>query len=103
VTYRLAPHTTSDDPRRYRDDAEVEVWHERDPILRLERLLVNKKLLTEKDIQGIRSTASEEAREQFRLIEEVPDPGLEDGFAHIYSEMPAQLKLQLTQRQELTG
>jgi len=36
VTYRMGPHTTADDPTRYRDAAEVEAWRRRDPIARLE-------------------------------------------------------------------
>ena len=32
VTYRMGPHTTSDDPTRYRDKDEVERWRRRDPI-----------------------------------------------------------------------
>lgn len=39
VTYRMGPHTTSDDPTRYRDRDEVEAWRRRDPIARLEALL----------------------------------------------------------------
>jgi len=39
VTYRMGPHTTSDDPTRYRDKDEVEKWRRRDPITRLEALL----------------------------------------------------------------
>jgi pyruvate dehydrogenase E1 component alpha subunit len=39
VTYRMGPHTTSDDPTRYRDKDEVEKWRRRDPIARLEALL----------------------------------------------------------------
>src|SRR6478735_12173696 len=39
VTYRMGPHTTSDDPTRYRDKDEVERWRRRDPILRIEALL----------------------------------------------------------------
>ncbi|MEV5071742.1 pyruvate dehydrogenase (acetyl-transferring) E1 component subunit alpha [Microbacterium sp. LMI12-1-1.1] len=39
VTYRMGPHTTSDDPTRYRDKEEVEKWRRRDPITRLEALL----------------------------------------------------------------
>jgi 2-oxoisovalerate dehydrogenase E1 component alpha subunit len=35
VTYRMGPHTTADDPTRYRDTAELEHWHTRDPIARL--------------------------------------------------------------------
>ncbi len=39
VTYRIGPHTTSDDPTRYRDKEEVELWRQRDPIARVEALL----------------------------------------------------------------
>jgi TPP-dependent pyruvate/acetoin dehydrogenase alpha subunit len=34
-TYRMEVHTTADDPTKYRDDAEVEAWAERDPIDRV--------------------------------------------------------------------
>jgi len=39
VTYRMGPHTTSDDPTRYRDEEEIERWRRRDPIARVEALL----------------------------------------------------------------
>jgi 2-oxoisovalerate dehydrogenase E1 component alpha subunit len=39
VTYRMGPHTTSDDPTRYRDKDEVERWRSRDPLARVEALL----------------------------------------------------------------
>jgi len=39
VTYRMGPHTTSDDPTRYRDKDEVERWRGRDPLARVEALL----------------------------------------------------------------
>ncbi|MER6672208.1 pyruvate dehydrogenase (acetyl-transferring) E1 component subunit alpha [Streptomyces sp. NPDC000983] len=38
-TYRMAAHTTSDDPTRYRRDAEREAWEAKDPILRLKAYL----------------------------------------------------------------
>ncbi|MET9349156.1 pyruvate dehydrogenase (acetyl-transferring) E1 component subunit alpha [Streptomyces termitum] len=40
-TYRMAAHTTSDDPTRYRRDAEREEWEAKDPILRLKAYLEN--------------------------------------------------------------
>ncbi len=39
VTYRMGPHTTSDDPTRYRDAEELERWRARDPLTRLEAYL----------------------------------------------------------------
>ncbi|MEU7568850.1 pyruvate dehydrogenase (acetyl-transferring) E1 component subunit alpha [Streptomyces fradiae] len=38
-TYRMAAHTTSDDPTRYRHDEERAAWEAKDPILRLRRHL----------------------------------------------------------------
>ena len=32
----MGPHTTADDPTRYRDDAELEAWKARDPLTRVE-------------------------------------------------------------------
>jgi len=39
ITYRMAGHSTSDDPTRYRPADEVSRWEERDPLLRVQRLL----------------------------------------------------------------
>lgn len=39
VTYRVGPHTTSDDPTRYRDADEVAYWRARDPLARVEAYL----------------------------------------------------------------
>ncbi len=39
VTYRMGPHTTSDDPTKYRSADEVDAWRARDPLARLEVLL----------------------------------------------------------------
>ena len=47
VTYRMGPHTTADDPTRYRDANELEDWAAKDPIARLKALLDRKGLLTE--------------------------------------------------------
>ncbi|GAB6902427.1 thiamine pyrophosphate-dependent dehydrogenase E1 component subunit alpha [Kineosporia succinea] len=39
LTYRAGPHTSSDDPTRYRDQAEADAWLARDPVARVEKLL----------------------------------------------------------------
>jgi pyruvate dehydrogenase E1 component alpha subunit len=39
ISYRVVPHTTGDDPDRYRDPALAESWRARDPLLRLRRAL----------------------------------------------------------------
>jgi len=45
--YRFGPHTTSDDPRRYRSQQEVEAAKKDDPLLKLKSLLLQSGQLTE--------------------------------------------------------
>jgi TPP-dependent pyruvate/acetoin dehydrogenase alpha subunit len=44
VTYRRLGHSSSDDPTRYRDEAEVKAWEKRDPIDRYRRFLEKRRL-----------------------------------------------------------
>lgn len=39
LTYRMGAHTSSDDPSKYRDDAELDFWRRNDPIERFESFL----------------------------------------------------------------
>jgi pyruvate dehydrogenase E1 component alpha subunit len=44
VTYRLMMHTTADDPTKYREDAEVQTWWQRDPLTRFRKYIEAKGL-----------------------------------------------------------
>lgn len=57
VTYRMGPHTTADDPTRYRDDEELDSWRRRDPIARLETYLRDGGELTDEHLEETRSAA----------------------------------------------
>lgn len=63
VTYRMGPHTTADDPKRYRDAAELEQWRRRDPISRLEAHLRAAGELTDEHVAAVQAQADEMARE----------------------------------------
>ncbi len=96
VTYRLTVHTTADDPRRYRSDEEVEDWKKRDPILRFQKYLVEKKLLSADKIEAIQTevlgeiqTAVDNAEEQ---MQKMGDPM--HMFEHAYAELPAGIRSQ---------
>ncbi len=45
--YRMGPHSSSDDPRRYRSEEQLQAWKQRDPVLRLKRELLAAGDLTE--------------------------------------------------------
>ncbi|NNN01234.1 MAG: pyruvate dehydrogenase (acetyl-transferring) E1 component subunit alpha [Acidimicrobiaceae bacterium] len=75
-TYRIGAHTTSDDPTRYRIDAEVEVWKHRDPIERVKALLAREFKVKTTTFDEI---AQEAERLALKLREDVlamgrPDP-----------------------------
>jgi pyruvate dehydrogenase E1 component alpha subunit len=61
VTYRMGPHTTADDPTRYRDPAELEYWRGKDPLARLETLLRAEGVLTDEIAAGFAAEADEAA------------------------------------------
>jgi pyruvate dehydrogenase E1 component alpha subunit len=60
--YRLGPHSTSDDPKRYRSDAEVAEWKSRDPIARFRAELLKAGLLDESGDQKILEAARAEVQ-----------------------------------------
>src|SRR5690606_37445269 len=49
VTYRMGPHTTSDDPSIYRTKEEENAWAEKDPIKRFKAYSIGKSLWRSKE------------------------------------------------------
>lgn len=74
---RLLPHSSSDDHKKYRDPAEIEADKQRDPIPKLEKFLVSEGILTEKDIENIRSEIKERVDNAADWAESrpLPEPG----------------------------
>ena len=101
VTYRVAAHTTSDDPTRYREIDEVAAWKNRDPIVRLQKLLRARGLATEEELQASIEDARQHARDEFDRVEASAAPSLEEGFQHVYADLPPVLQGQLRERQRL--
>jgi 2-oxoisovalerate dehydrogenase E1 component alpha subunit len=85
VTYRMGPHTTADDPTRYRDPNELEDWAQKDPIRRVKALLERKGLLTPELETAVQQKADAVAREMRTGCTTMPDPEPLDVFKHVYS------------------
>jgi pyruvate dehydrogenase E1 component alpha subunit len=88
LTYRVAPHSTSDDPTRYRSNAEVEVWLRRDPLDRLVRFLRSQGLLTDADEERFEQETGREIREAIDQVEASGPPPLSSLFEDVYAERP---------------
>lgn len=85
VSYRMGPHTTADDPTRYRDPNELEDWAAKDPISRVAALLDRKGLLTDGLQQQVKDKADAVAREIRDGCTGMQDPQPLDVFKHVYS------------------
>lgn len=94
VTYRMGPHTTADDPSRYRDANELEVWAARDPISRLAALLESKGMLTPELAASVAAKADAVAKEMREACINMPAPAPLDIFAHVYSTPNSSLETQ---------
>ncbi|MFW5419459.1 pyruvate dehydrogenase (acetyl-transferring) E1 component subunit alpha [Nocardiopsis sp. CNT-189] len=99
-TYRMDPHTNSDDPGRYRDPADDRYWAERDPLDRLEALLRSEGAV---DDAAMERFAAEGERLAARVRERMAaeddlSPG--DLFEHVYASVPEHLR---RQREDLSA
>ena len=92
VTYRFGPHTTADDPTKYRKRAEVEEWKLLDPILRLQKYLRNKACGTKTWRRTAKAEAEANVNQAVQEAEEFPPPEVEDMFRYTYAEMTPDLK-----------
>ncbi len=90
VTYRLGVHTTADDPTKYRSEAEVAMWEQKDPMTRFRAYLEKRNLLEE----GLEQRVDDEIAEAMRRFEATPPADPLTMFDHVYAELPPDLEAQ---------
>jgi len=85
LTYRIGSHTTSDDPSKYRDPAEVAEWAAKDPIIRFERFL-RKQGIGQDFFDEVKIAGDELAADLREKTFAMTEPPMELMFDHVYSE-----------------
>jgi pyruvate dehydrogenase E1 component alpha subunit len=95
VTYRMGPHTTADDPTRYREEHEGSDWEERDPLERVRKLLERQGSWTEEWQAELETRASEAIEAAVEWAEAVPQPSFQEMLLRMYAEPTAPLREQL--------
>lgn len=102
VTYRVAPHSTSDDPSKYRPREESDAWPLGDPIVRLKNHLIQRDLWSEERHSQTEAELEDEVRNAAKQAEEFGIMGegssARDIFEDVFKEMPDYLR---EQRQKL--
>lgn len=102
LTYRYTPHTTADDPSRYRSDEETQRWIAKEPLIRFEKYLKKKGVLDDAEIKKIDEEIEARINEAITNAEEATrKPPLSDPLAmfdNLYEDLPPHLQ---AQREEL--
>jgi 2-oxoisovalerate dehydrogenase E1 component alpha subunit len=85
-TYRLMPHSSDDDDRRYRTREEVEQWSARDPVVAFARQLKELGALDDKRDQEINSRVNQEVDEATDFAERAATPAAESALRYVFVE-----------------
>ncbi len=99
-TYRLGPHTTADDPSRYRSEEEVKKYEKYEPIRRFRRYLIDRGLLDEEKDKELWEKWGEHTRKAIERSLEKPPLPVEVILEDVYSEPPWNLREQLRELRE---
>jgi 2-oxoisovalerate dehydrogenase E1 component alpha subunit len=93
LTYRIGAHTTSDDPSKYREEAEVDEWKAKDPIKRFETFL-RRQGIGDDFFEEVKVAGDELAKKIRAETFALEDPPLGNIFNHVYTEQHPEIDKQ---------
>lgn len=85
-TYRLVPHTSDDDDRRYRSAEEVAEWAKKDPLIRYKAWLEERGVASAGEIEELQAKALAEVDDATQYAENAPLPDPASALLHVYAE-----------------
>ncbi|MCV2884128.1 thiamine pyrophosphate-dependent dehydrogenase E1 component subunit alpha [Aestuariibacter sp. AA17] len=95
MTYRLAAHSTSDDPTGYRSREEEDKWRAKDPIERMGAWMASKGWRDEAEDKAFVDNMRQEVLDELKRVEKVPICPIEEIIEDVYDTPPWHLKMQL--------
>ncbi|MDX2024613.1 MAG: thiamine pyrophosphate-dependent enzyme [Deltaproteobacteria bacterium] len=95
LTYRIGPHSSSDDPTRYRDPKEPEPWRTKCPLRRYKLWLEREGILPAEQEAALAAALEQEIRDGISAEESAPKPERSSVIAAVYAEPNWILKEQL--------
>ncbi|MEM0440031.1 MAG: thiamine pyrophosphate-dependent enzyme [Candidatus Caldarchaeum sp.] len=88
VTYRLGPHTTADDPSKYRSEHEVEQMRLLDPLARFRKLLQRRNLWSIEEEKKFVEDFKDKLRAATEEAEKAPPLTVKAVFEDVYAQPP---------------
>lgn len=95
-SFRMGPHSSSDDPSRYRPKEMEAEWAAKDPIQRFEKWLITNGHADATALAAVHAAAEEEMSEAAKESETKSAPAKETLFDDVYATRPAMLEKQRT-------
>ncbi|MCZ6597510.1 MAG: thiamine pyrophosphate-dependent dehydrogenase E1 component subunit alpha, partial [Planctomycetota bacterium] len=93
-TYRMLGHSSADDPTRYRDPEEAELWATRDPVSRYTRFLVRRGVIADGESKRIEEELTAEIDAEIHRQEAADPMPLKSLVEDVYAEVPRHLRRQ---------
>jgi pyruvate dehydrogenase E1 component alpha subunit len=93
-TYRMGAHTTSDDPTKYRLEAELAEWRAKDPIARTEAYLRARGAVDDAFMTEVQADSDAIAEKMRQGCLELPVPDMGDMWLRAFTETPQYLMTQ---------
>ncbi|MFG0320596.1 MAG: pyruvate dehydrogenase (acetyl-transferring) E1 component subunit alpha [Planctomycetota bacterium JB042] len=106
LTFRIGPHSSSDDPTRYRPSEQLEEWQAKDPIARLEAFMKKAGLWEEAFGEPLVEEINASIAAAVKVAEETAMPASATLFDDVYADLPAHLAEQrdrLLQQEKTAG
>ena len=103
VTYRRLGHSSSDDPTRYRDEAEVKAWEKKDPVDRFRAYLTRRGLWNEAKETALQASIAQRVNAAIAAAEQNGPPADETLITDVYAQVTPQLREQLAEVLALEG
>lgn len=97
VTYRRQGHSSSDDPTKYRDPAEVERWEKNDPVERMRRFLEKHRLWNAEMEERELAEQNDLVTREIQTAEKAGPPPLESIVEDVKGEIEPALREQLAE------
>lgn len=94
VTYRMGPHSSSDDPTKYRVDSEVEPWRKKDPIDRYKAFLTGIGLWSAAEDAKVQAELDAYVQKGIESAEGSPQPPPHWIVEDVYDEVTPRLERQ---------
>lgn len=95
MSYRMAGHSTSDDPTGYRTRDEENAWRDKCPLKRFRNYLLAKGWINEEDADAQQQEVKEAVLAELKKAEQVPVPHIDEIINDVYDTPTEQLKEQL--------